>query len=100
MTITTFRGLKCDDIDASRWDHHLCTHMRPLIDGDAGFGKLHITKMLVGCNRSAEVFAFVSGELPKISVSALAAISPQLQLEQSSICCNSCWCYLHPGSAL
>jgi hypothetical protein len=93
-TITAFRGLRCDDLDASQWQHHICAHLKPLIGGQAGAPAMRVAKVLVGCNRTAEVFVFVADAIPPLSAFDPAATS-ELQEQLDGIRCNICCCDLY-----
>ena len=89
MSIAVFRGIQCEEKPVQVWEHWICTHLKPFINGAATGKPLVVERILVGCNKSSEVFVFVSGALLADIQSSL--ITPPLTRKDSRISCDTCW---------
>ena len=98
MDIVAFNGISCEEKPLEEWAHWVCSHLKPIAKAPGSGEALAVTRILLGCNRSSEVFVFVHGPLPDLS--DRAARAPELAQDGTSVSCNRCWCALYLASAL
>ena len=98
MGVVAFNGIPCEEKPLEEWTHWVCSHLKSITKAPGSSEALAVTRILLGRNRSSEVFVFVHGPLPDLSDRAVYV--PELAQDGPRISCNRCWCALYPASAL
>ena len=103
METLRFRNLLCYVHALSDWRHWVCSHLHTIVDAPNSGRDLEIVKILVGCNKSTEVFIFVRGSLAsRIDMAKALGLSAgkERNSDHHVICCNTCWVTVYPQSVL
>jgi hypothetical protein len=95
MSTVVFRGQQCNEQPTEEQAHWVCAHLKPIVSGESTGVPLQVCRILVGCNRSAEVFVVVSGAGTALTSIESSLIAPPLARDGTHITCGTCWVDLH-----
>jgi len=99
MTVEFFQGIPCEQRPLDEWEHWVCSHLRPLVNPPGSGQPSEISKILISCNRSTEIFIFATGSVPDAAFLASVNVPDQLRIGQSCVSCDTCWSSLYAASA-
>ena len=90
MSTVEFEGQLCYEKPLPEGTHWVCNHLKKLLDSGVLGQSLGIRRILVGGNKSAEVFLFASEHVDVASLPDSVVAAP-LARDGDRIGCNSCW---------
>jgi len=90
MSMINVEGQPCDEKPIAGSGHWICQHLRQFLDSDALDEPVAVRRILVGANKSTEIFV-LADRPPGFDPQSLANLPSSLLLEGSRVNCEACW---------
>jgi hypothetical protein len=94
----TFEDQQCYEKPLAEGGHWICQHLRQFLDSDPVGAQISVRRILVGANKSTEIFVLAdrpAGFDPK----SISNLQPPLIWDGSRVNCKACWTTLILGES-
>lgn len=86
----SFEGQSCDEKPLAESGHWICQHLRQFLDSAAVGKQVAVRRILVGTNKSTEIFV-LADRLSGFDTQSMSNLPPPLLRDGSRVSCEECW---------
>lgn len=90
MSTIVFEGQPCDEKPLAERGHWICQHLSRFIESIGVDEAALVTRILVGENKSTEIFVFARRP-STLGLQIIPNPAPPLVLDGSRVSCETCW---------